>query len=142
MLRRVTCGGDDGFELGLLGSQSVKVRIFLGIGGVHLFQASLRGLDLTHAAFNSFTHGLFWVHHGLLGQITNFQARHRNGFALDLFVDARHDLEQRRLARAVGAQHANLGTGEEGQRNVFENMTLRGHDLANPVHRKYVLSHV
>jgi hypothetical protein len=77
-----------------------------------------------------------------LGQISNLQARHGDGFALDLFVDARHDFEQGGLARAVGAQHANLGSGEEGQGNVFQNLTLRRHDFADAVHTKNVLSHL
>ncbi len=142
MLRSITSGRNDGFELGLLGGQGVKVCVLFGVGGVHLFQAGLRGLDFAHAAFHGFTHGLLGVHHRFLGQITDFQARHGDGFAFDLFVDAGHDFEQSGLARSVGAQHADLGTWEERQRNVFEDVTLRRHDLANPVHRKYVLSHV
>jgi hypothetical protein len=86
--------------------------------------------------------GVLRVKLWLLGQISNLQARHRDGFTLDLFVNASHDFEQGGLARAVGAQHANLGSGEEGQGNVFQDLTLRRHDFADAVHTKNVLSHL
>ena len=59
-----------------------------------------------------------------------------------ILIHARHDLEERGLARAVEAEHADLGAGEEGKRNVLENLTLRGNDLPDAVHRENVLCHV
>jgi hypothetical protein len=62
----------------------------------------------------------------LLRQVADAHAGHRRGFALEVLVDAGHDLQQRRLARAVQAEHADLGAGEEGQRDVLEDLRLGG----------------
>ena len=88
-------GGNDGLQTGLLCSQGVKVSIGLGIGGVHLFELGLGGKDLTHGLFHAFTHGVLGVELRFLGQIANLDARHRDGFTLDLLVHTSHDLEQR-----------------------------------------------
>ena len=61
--------------------------------------------------------------------------------ALDLGVDARHDPQQRRLARAVEAEHADLGAREERQRDVAQDVPLGRHDLADAVHGVDELSH-
>ncbi|MOA23725.1 hypothetical protein D3C78_1443640 [compost metagenome] len=74
-------------------------------------------------------------------QITDIQLRHRTGFALELGVDAGHDFQQRGLTRTVEAEHADLGAGEERQRNVFQDFPLRRNNFAQPMHGEYVLSH-
>ena len=137
----VTRGRDDGFELGLFGREGVEVGVFLGIGRIHLFQARLGGIDLAHAAFDCLTHVLVRVELRLLGQVSDLQARHRSGFAFDFLVDAGHDLEQRRLARAIETEHTDLGAGEEAQGNVLEDLSLGRHDLADPIHGENVLGH-
>ena len=58
-----------------------------------------------------------------------------------VLVDAGHDAQQRRLAGAVEAEHADLGAREEGQRDVLEDLALGRNDLAHAVHRVDVLSH-
>ena len=40
---------------------------------------------------------------------------------MKLVILARHDLEQRALARAVQAEHADLRAGQEREPDVFEN---------------------
>jgi hypothetical protein len=55
----------------------------------------------------------------LLRQVADLQAGHRHGFAFDVLVDAGHDLEQRALARAVDAQHADLGAGKNDRLMFF-----------------------
>jgi hypothetical protein len=62
--------------------------------------------------------------------------------ALELLVHAGHDPQQGGLAGAVQAQHADLGSGEETQRDVAEDDALRRHDLADAVHGVDELSHV
>jgi hypothetical protein len=47
------------------------------------------------------------------------------GLAVILLVEAGHDLEQRRLARAVDAEHADLGVRVERQMNVIEHLPGR-----------------
>ena len=61
--------------------------------------------------------------------------------AFEVGVDAGHDLEQRGFARAVEAEHADLGAGEERQADVAQDDALGWHNLANPVHRVDVLGH-
>ena len=93
-----TCGRNDRFELRLFGGERVKVGVFFGVGGINLFESRLCGLDFTHAAFDGLTHGFFGVELRLLWQVTDFDARHRRGFALDFGVHTRHDFEQSGLA--------------------------------------------
>jgi hypothetical protein len=76
-----------------------------------------------------------------LGQVANFETGHGNGFAFNFLVDAGHDFQQSGLAGTVQTQHANFGAWEEAEGDVFENVTLRRHDLADAVHGKNVLGH-
>ena len=143
LVLRVSAGaGNDGLHLGLLGGQLVKIGVFFSVGGVNFFQPGFGGVQAAHAGLHTFTHGLLGVQLGLLRQVTDVQTRHRGGFALDLLVHTRHDFEQGGLPGAVGAQYADLGAGEETERNVFENMPLGRHDLADAVHGENVLSHL
>ncbi|MCY1214074.1 hypothetical protein D9M72_258780 [compost metagenome] len=133
--------GQDGFVLGLIGGQRVEVGVRLGIGRIDLVELLAR---LEHAAqglFHRLAHGLLGVELRLLRQVADVQVRHRRGLALDLLVEAGHDLEQRGLARAVQAQHADLGAGEERQRDVLQDVTLGRNDLAHAVHGENVLCH-
>ena len=47
------------------------------------------------------------------------------GLAVIFLVEAGHDLEQRRLAGAVDAEHADLGVGVERQVDVIEHLPGR-----------------
>ncbi len=51
-----------------------------------------------------------------------------------------HDPQQRRLARAVVAEHADLGARQERQRDVLEHRLVRRIDLRQAVHREDVLA--
>ena len=137
-----TGSGDDGFEFGLFGGQSVKVRVGFAVGGVDLVQALLGGQRATDAFFHRFTHALLGVELWFLRQVSDLETGHRDGFAFDVLVEAGHDFQQRGLARAVQAQHADLGAGEEGQRDVLQDLSLRRHGLADAVHGEDVLRHV
>ena len=66
----------------------------------------------------------------LLRQQADLDAGLRPRLALDVRVDARHDAQQRRLARAVQAEHADLGAGKERQADVAQDDALRRHHLA------------
>jgi hypothetical protein len=50
-------------------------------------------------------------------------------------VEPGHDLEQRALARAVRAQHADLRAREERERDVLEDHAVDADDLADLLHR-------
>ncbi|MCY1288649.1 hypothetical protein D9M68_460410 [compost metagenome] len=141
-LEVVAVGGlQDGLQLALLGGQRVEVGVRLGVGGIHLVKAGLGVLDHADGFFDHFTHGLFRVELRLLRQIADVEAGHRPGFAVELGVDPGHDAQQGRLARAVEAEDADLGAGEERQGDVLEDFPLRRHDLAEPMHGVDVLSH-
>jgi hypothetical protein len=88
-------GGDDGLQLGLLGGQLVKIGIRFGIGCIHLFQALARSEHIAQPFLDRLAHGMRRVQLRLLRQIAYLDARHGNGLAFDLLIDARHDLEQR-----------------------------------------------
>ena len=134
-------GSDHGLELALFGRESVEVGVFFGVGGIDFFETLLRVVHLTHGFVDGVTHGVLGVELGLLLQVANGQAGHGDGLALDLLVHPGHDFEQGRLARAVEAQHADLGAGEEGQRDVFQDLPLGRHGLGDAVHGVNVLGH-
>ena len=135
------CGSDDSFEFALFGREFVKVGVGLCIGRVNFFQTVFSGQYVAHATFHRLAHGVRVIEFGLLGQVANLDARHGRGFAFYLFVDTRHDFEQGGLARTVQTQHTDLGTREKTQRNIFQDMALRRHDLADAVHGENVLGH-
>ncbi len=56
----------------------------------------------------------------LLGEVADGEARGQAGLAGVAVVEAGHDLQQRRLARAVDAEHADLGARVERQRDVLQ----------------------
>jgi hypothetical protein len=78
----------------------------------------------------------------LLWQVAHLDAGLRARFAFEVGVYAAHDLEQRGFARAVEAEHADLGAGEKRKTDVAQDDALGWHNLANPVHRVDVLGHV
>ncbi|MDT4839945.1 hypothetical protein FQZ97_737490 [compost metagenome] len=135
-------GGDDGFELGLLGGQRVEVGVFGTVGDVDLFEARLGREHRAHGLLDRFAHRVLGVELGFLLQVADRHPRHGQGLALEFLVHTRHDLEQRGLARAVQAEHADLGAGEERERNVLQELPLGRHGLADAVHRIDVLSHL
>ena len=118
--------GEDGFVLGLLGGELVEIGVRLGVGGVDLVELLLRLEHFAQALFDRLAHGLLGIELRLLRQIADVQVRHRHGFAFDVLVHAGHDLQQGRFARAVQAEHADLGAGEERQRDVLEDLTRLG----------------
>ncbi len=129
-------GLQDGFELGLFGSQLVEVGIRVGVGRVDLVQARLGVLDHADRFLDHFTHGLGRVQLWFLRQIADVQVRHRTGFAVELGVDASHDFQQGGLTRTVEAEYPDLGAREE-----LQDFPLRRNNFAQPMHGEYVLSH-
>ena len=127
-------GLQDRFELGLLGSQLVEIGIRLSVGGVDFVQACLGILDAADGFFHDFANRLVRVELRLLRQVADIQLGHRPRFAVELFIDPSHDLQQGGLARTVETQHTDLGAGKEGQGNVLEDFTLRWNDFAKPMH--------
>jgi hypothetical protein len=75
-------GGDDGFELGLLGGQGVEVGVFGTVGDVHLFEAGL-GANTAPMDFDRFAHRVLGVELGFLLQIADRHSRHGQRLALE-----------------------------------------------------------
>src|SRR5690606_13138326 len=61
------------------------------------------------------------------------------GLALIVVDHAGHDLEQRGLTRTVDANDADFGAGQEGQRDVLQDLLAPRISLGEPVHVKDVL---
>ena len=134
-------GLDDGFQLALLLGQLVEVGIRLGIGGVDRIQTGQGAFELAHRLFDGFTNGLLRLQFGLLGQVTNLDPRLRTGFPFDLGIDACHDAQQGGFTGTIQTQHADLGAREEGEGDVFQDMSFGRNNLAHPVHGVNKLSH-
>ena len=63
----------------------------------------------------------------------------RPGLAQEIRVHAGHDAQERALAGAVRAEHADLGAGEEREPDALQDLPLGRDDLAKILHREDVL---
>ena len=70
----------------------------------------------------------------LLRQVADAGALGDPALAVQVLVDAGHDAQQRRFARAVDAEHADLGVGIEGQMDVVEDLLAARIGLGEAVH--------
>ena len=118
------------------------------ISGDTLYSGEINGVELclslhhlAHSFFDHLPNGLSRVEHRFLRQVPDLDSGHRNCLALMILIDPRHDLEERRLPCTVQTEHADFGTGKEGERNIPKNLSLGRHHLAHAVHREDVLSH-
>ena len=87
--------------------------IRLGNVVADLVEAVVRLLHVADAFLDRLAHGLVRIELRFLRQVADLDARAGRGLALDILVHAGHDLQQRRFAGAVQAQHADLRAGEE-----------------------------
>ncbi len=82
---------------------------------------------------------LLGIERRLLGEITHLGALGRPGLAVKLLLHPRHDLQQRRLAGAVGAEHTDLGAGKERQVDVVQHLPAAGIGFRETFHHIDVL---
>ena len=122
---------------------SVKQRVHVGVGVgepvgdlVEPVEQVLGGADALHDVAQ---HVLVGVELRLLRQVADLDAGGGPGLAVDVLVHAGHDLEQGRLAGAVDAEHADLGAGQERQRDVLHDLPAAGIDLGDVLHHVDVL---
>src|SRR6185437_10948232 len=143
-LQLPAAGGIDGIlQLRLALEEGVHLFLFQGLcetvaDPVEFFE---QPEGLADAFLDGRAHVTFRVELRLLGQISDADAALRARLAVDLLVDAGHDLEQRGLSRAIEAKHADLRAGKEREADVAQNDALRGDDLADPLHGEDVLRH-
>ena len=94
------------------------VRI-IGRDLVVAVEQRLLGGDALHHVL---AHGLFRIELRLLLQVADARAFGDPALAGEVLVDAGHDAQQRRLAGAVDAEHADLGVRVEGQMDVIQHL--------------------
>ena len=78
---------------------------------------------------------------GLLREHAHRRARRELGDAARRLLQPGHDPQQRRLAGAVRAEHADLGAGQEAERDVRQHLPVGAVELVGPVHREDVVAH-
>jgi hypothetical protein len=113
-------------ELAHLLHERVEVRIRLG----HLCGDLVVALDLrqglAHPLLDVAEHVLVLGQRRLLQEDADGVARAQPRLTVAGLVQPRHDLEDRRLARPVGADHADLRAGKEGHGDVVEDQLVQG----------------
>ena len=114
-----------GVDLVLQGGHLGHERIHVALGIAHLLADLVKAIDLGDQIAKRHAHvldnGLILVEWRLLLKDAHGIARGELGVAVRDLLDARHDLEQGRLAHAVGTHDADLRAREEAQGHVVEN---------------------
>ena len=121
-----------GFDLVLEGGH--LVRRLLGIVHREFVVAVEQRLLLGDALHHVLAHRLVGIELRLLRQVADAGALGDEALAGPFCVDAGHDLEQGRLARAVDAEHADLGVRIERQVDVIEDLFAAGIGLCQTLH--------
>ena len=131
-------------ELGLEVAGLVHQGVLVGVGVAHLHVGVLEplhlGLDLVHGLLDVLEHRLALGQRRLLLEHPDRGVRVDDRVAVVGVLEARHDLEQGRLAGAVGTDDADLGAVQERQGHVVEDH-LVAVGLAHVAQCEDVLSH-
>src|SRR5690606_9884219 len=108
-------GVDLVLELALLLEQRVHLVVVHRLGELvaDLVEAMDQPERVGDALLDGLPHGLLRIELRLLREVTDLDARLRARLAVEILVHAGHDPEQRGLAGAVQAQHADLRAGIE-----------------------------
>ena len=113
-------GIDLGLQLAHLLHEGVEVRVRVRHLLGDLVEAGELAEDPGGAQAHVLDDGLVLVQDGLLHEDADAVAGGQAGLAVARLVQSGHDLEDRGLAGAVGADHADLGSGVEGHGDVVE----------------------
>ena len=113
-------GVDLVLQLAHLVHERVKVRVRIGHLGADLVESLDLGQDVGESHLDVLENGLFLVQRRLLLQDAHGVAGRQTRLAVGNLLEARHQFEQRGLAHAVGAHHADFCAGVERQRHVVE----------------------
>ena len=111
----------------------------VGVVGGQRVEAVEQCAELGHALLDVAPHVLGRIELGLLLEQPDRRAGGELRVAAVLGVAPGHDPQQRRLARAVVAEHADLGSRQERQRHVLQHLPVRREDLGQAIHREDVL---
>ena len=112
----------------------------VGVVGGQLVEAVEQGAQLGDAVLDVAAHVLALVELRLLLEQADGRAGRELRLAAVLGVAPGHDPQQRRLAGAVEAEHADLGARQEAQRDVLEHLLVGRVRPGQPVHREDVLA--
>ena len=131
---------DDLHELALLGHQRVEVGVGLAHRRADLLEAGQRVAQRLDRLLDVAAHVELLVERRLLQQDADRRVRRERRLTVGGLLHAGHDLEDGRLAGAVGADDADLRAGQERQGDVVEDHLVAVR-LARTDHRVDVLSH-
>ncbi len=128
-------------QLALLGDELVHLVVaeLLGEARRDRLEAVDERLGRRHPLHDVAGDVLLGVERRLLGEIADRGALGGPGFADEIRVDPGHDAQEAGLARAVDAEHADLGAGQEGEIDLLEHLAAAGIGLAQPLHDMDVL---
>jgi hypothetical protein len=123
-------------ELPLLLEQRRHLVVRHRLGELHrdFVEAVERAALVLERLLDVAAHVLRLVELWLLREETDLRPLVRPRLALKVLVDACHDAQQRRLARAVGAEDADLRAGIEREPDVLEDDTRGRNDLLQALH--------
>jgi hypothetical protein len=96
---------------------------------VHLVEAAQQVALVLHRLLHVAAHVQRRVQLRLLRQVADARPLRRPRLAVEVGVQPRHDAQQRALAGAVGAHHADLGAGIEGEPDVLQDLPVGRDDL-------------
>jgi hypothetical protein len=126
---------DPVLHLCLLGEQGVEVGVRLGEGGGDRVEAVEQVAQLPDAVLDVAAHVLRGIEVGLLREKADGGLGVGLGDPGGRLLQAGHDPQERRLPRAVRAEHADLRAVQERQGDVREHLPLGAVELVGPVHR-------
>ena len=115
-------------QFALLGDERVEIGIGFGELGVDFIEARQHFDDGTHRFFDDADDCSGFVELGFLLEVADGVALRHGDLADVVGVDARDDLEQRGLARAVETEHADLGAVIEPERDIAQDHFVAGGD--------------
>ena len=112
----------------------------LGEPGADVVVLVQQRLLLLHAVHDVAADVLLRVELRLLRQKPDAGAGERSRVTEEVLVHARHDAQERRFARAVCPEDADLGARVEGEVDALEDLAGGGHDLSEVAHREDVFA--
>src|SRR5581483_9233098 len=129
------CGVQLVLHLRLAIHQLVHVGVGIAEGVVDLVEFLEQIDDGLHAFFDDLAHGLRQIELGLLLEHADGVAGREDGLADEVLVLPGEDAQQRRLARSVETDHADLRAVEIGEVDVFQNLFGLAVELRDTDHR-------
>ena len=128
-------------HLRLLGEQCVEVRVRLRELRRDRVEAVEQVAQRAHAVLDVLAHVPGRVELRFLGEHAHGRPGSELGDSARGLLEPGHDPQQRRLAGAVRAEHADLRPGQERERDVRQHLSVRPVELVGPVHREDVVAH-